>query len=120
MIDFEPFKDRATFAASVSALFAIHAPTDDRMDVVQRMTDTYYRMFCEYPMPGQLSRLGSFILRETDGEKTLRAEGHLTQWQIKRRLDREVPMNADRTTLCTEHKLYGKHTPKTTSDEVMK
>ena len=120
MIEFEPFRNKAEFASSVSALFAHHVPLAERNDVVQRMTDEYFRMFGEYPDPGQLSRLGSFILRETDGEKALRAEGFLSKWQIERRLKRETPLDHATATKCTEHKMYGKRTPKLTSDEVTK
>lgn len=120
LIEYAPFFDKESFVSAVSALFSVHAPADERMDVVRRMTDAYFRMFGDYPMPGQLSRLGSYILRECDGKKTVRAKGHLTKWQIKRRLNRESPMDINKTTLCLEHKLYGKHMPKLTSDEVMK
>ena len=107
MIEYKPFHDRTSFAASVSALFGEHAPVDERMEVVRRITDDYYAMLGEFPQPGQLSRLGSFILRESDGNRAKHAKGHLTRWQIEYREKRELPLDPARYSKSTEHKLYG-------------
>ena len=118
MIDYTPFHDKATFAEAVSCLFDVVAPAADRIDVVRRMTDEYLAIMGEPPDPMQLSRLGTFILRDTPEEKTQRELAILSRRQMEYRLSRELPLDPARATLSLDHKLYGRRVQVPASERI--
>jgi hypothetical protein len=108
MIEYPSFHDKPTFAEAVSGLFEVVAPAADRIEVVQRMTDTYFALMGEPPDPMQLSRLGTYLLRDTPEEKEQRERAILSRRQIDYRLSREFPLDPARATRSLDHKLYGR------------
>jgi hypothetical protein len=106
-IEYTPFHDKPSFIDAVSSLFEIEAPAADRIDAVQRITDEYFVIMGETPDPIQLSRLGTYILRDTPDEKAQREKNVLSRRQLDYRKSKEIYFDHAQGTLCLEHKLYG-------------
>ena len=111
-VAYKPFADKPTFIESVSSLFEVPTEQADRVDAVQRITDEYFARMGEWPDGIQLSRLGTYLLRDTPEEKAMRETVVLSRRQLEYRTEKEVPLDPARASICIEYRLKGRRKKK--------